>query len=111
MLITSSDIYGHATKDHEIFVKSTFYAFPQPEAGIVAERNLEKHREARKLLSHGFSSRALKDQESILHEKVNLLVEQVSRFGDNGLLTLNMKDVSFFIFICVKLIQLVVPLA
>ncbi|RJE27118.1 Cytochrome p450 [Aspergillus sclerotialis] len=85
------DIYGHATsKDHKTFIKGTFYEHPQPEPGIVAERNPEKHRETRKLLSHGFSARALKAQESIIHEYTDLFISQLKKHGtENGL---NMRE-------------------
>jgi hypothetical protein len=91
-----NDIYGHVTKDHQIFIKSTFYEFPQPEPGIVAERKPDKHRETRRLLSHGFSLKALKDQEKLLHDKVDLLIEQIRKFGKDGLMSINIKTVCVF---------------
>ncbi|KAI2733067.1 hypothetical protein CBS147332_82 [Penicillium roqueforti] len=85
------DIYGHATsKDHNTFIKGTFYEHPQPEPGIVAERDPEKHRETRKLLSHGFSARALKTQESIIHDYTNLFVSQLKKHGTEN--ALNMRE-------------------
>lgn len=88
-----ADIYGHTSKDHATFIKGTFYDHPQPEPGVVAERKPEKHRETRRLLSHGFSAKALEDQEDVLHEYCDLFISQirkhsVSRTG------LNMKEVS-----------------
>ena len=90
-LYLGEDIYGHATKDRSTFIKGTFYEHPQPEPGIVAERDPKKHRETRRLLSHGFSTRALKDQEDILHKYLDLFVAQLRRHG-NGT-ALNMKEV------------------
>lgn len=89
------DIYGHSTKDRPTFVKGTFYEHPQPEPGIVAERGPEKHRETRRLLSHGFSAKALKDQEDVLLEYCSLFISQIRKysFTQNGL---NMKEVSLW---------------
>lgn len=59
----------------------------------MAERGLEKHRETRRLLSHGFSAKALKDQEDVLVEYCNLFISQIRKYSSmqNGL---NMKEVS-----------------
>ncbi|KEQ90216.1 hypothetical protein AUEXF2481DRAFT_48845 [Aureobasidium subglaciale EXF-2481] len=79
-----NDIYGHATKERSTFIKGTFYEHGQPEPGIVAERDPEKHRETRRLLSHGFSTKALKDQEDILHKYSDLFVAQIQlAFGES----------------------------
>ena len=86
------DIYGHASKDRKVFPKSTFYDHPQPEPGIVAERDPERHRDTRKLLSHGFSAKALKEREAILSYYVDLFVAQIGRLG-TGENPLNMKQV------------------
>ncbi|EPS29067.1 hypothetical protein PDE_04015 [Penicillium oxalicum 114-2] len=76
-----NEIYGHTTKDHKPFIKGTFYEHYQPEPGIVAERNPEKHRETRKLLAHGFSARALKAQESIIAQYSDLFLAQVKKLA------------------------------
>ncbi|KAI5194194.1 cytochrome P450 [Aureobasidium subglaciale] len=91
-LYLDEDIYGHATKERSTFIKGTFYEHGQPEPGIVAERDPEKHRETRRLLSHGFSTKALKDQEDILHKYSDLFVAQIRRHS-NGT-ALNMKEVA-----------------
>ncbi|PWY66106.1 cytochrome P450 [Aspergillus heteromorphus CBS 117.55] len=85
-----NDIYGHTTKDHKPFIKGTFYEHYQPEPGIVAERNPEKHRDTRKLLAHGFSARALKAQESIIHQYSDLFLAQVKKLGTQE--GLNMRE-------------------
>lgn len=92
--LTDEDIYGHRTKGDQTFIKSRFYAVPQPEASIVAERNVEKHRDTRRLLSHGFSLKSLKEQEEILEESLNLLVQQLRHVGDDGQRALSVKNVS-----------------
>lgn len=82
------------TRERPLFPKATFYELGQPEAGIVAERHPEKHRNTRRLLSHGFSSKALKEQEFLLHEKIEILVAQLKKYGHHGLLSLNITTVS-----------------
>ncbi|KAI9776748.1 MAG: hypothetical protein M1839_009392 [Geoglossum umbratile] len=86
-----NDIYGHSTKDRLTFVKGTFYEHPQPEPGVVAERRPERHRETRRQLSHGFSAKALKDQEDVLREYCDLFISQIRKqsAARNGL---NMKE-------------------
>ncbi|KAL4894202.1 cytochrome P450 [Aspergillus ambiguus] len=86
------DIYGHRTRGEQIFPKSRFYAVPQPEAGIVAERNVEKHRNTRRLLSHGFSLKSLKEQEAFLEDRLSLLVQQLRRVGGDGQRALSVKN-------------------
>lgn len=90
--LTSLEIYGHTTKDHKPFIKGTFYEHYQPEPGIVAERNPEKHRETRKLLAHGFSARALKAQESIIAQYSDLFLAQVKKLGNQE--GLDMREVT-----------------
>jgi cytochrome P450 len=62
-------------------LKSTFYEIGQEEPGIVAERKPEWHRETRRLLSHGFSATALKDQEDVIQQYVDLFVDQLAKLG------------------------------
>ena len=57
----------------------------------MAERSPEKHRDTRRLLSHGFSAKALKDQEDVLREYTDLFVSQVSEHGTQT--GMNMKEV------------------
>ena len=59
----------------------------------MAERDPERHRETRKLLAHGFSAKALKDQESILQEYTDLFISQIDKLGGEAG-GLNMKQVS-----------------
>jgi cytochrome P450 len=86
-----NDIYGHSGKDHQAFIKGTFYDHGLPEPGIVAERNPERHRETRRLLSHGFSAKALKEQEGLLVEYIDLFVSQLAKHGTKST-GVNMKE-------------------
>lgn len=62
-------------------MKSTFYEIGQEEPGVVAERRPDRHRETRRLLSHGFSATALKDQEDVIQRYVDLFVDQLANLG------------------------------
>lgn len=86
-----NDIYSHSGKDHQAFIKGTFYNHGLPEPGIVAKRNPERHRETRRLLSHGFSAKALKEQEGLLVEYIDLFVSQLAKHGTKST-GVNMKE-------------------
>jgi cytochrome P450 len=58
----------------------------------VAERDPEKHRDIRRLLSHGFSAKALSEQESIMQEYTDMFIAQLKSLG-GGKDGLNMKEV------------------
>lgn len=60
----------------------------------MAERNVDKHRDIRRLLSHGFSLKSLKEQEGILKDRLSLLIQQLARVGGDGQRALSVKSVS-----------------
>lgn len=77
------DIYGHRKAGQEPFLKSDFYTMgPESPEGIITARVTERHREIRKSLSHAFSAKALKAQEGIVAQYVELLVAQLKANGD-----------------------------
>ncbi|KAI4602264.1 hypothetical protein KJ359_009503 [Pestalotiopsis sp. 9143b] len=51
---------------------------------IVSARDPEVHARQRKALSHAFSAKALRGQETIVHEYVDLFIQQLSRLGNAG---------------------------
>lgn len=59
----------------------------------MAEQKPERHRETRRLLSHGFSARALKDQEDVLRDYSDLFVAQIRKHSAAAAAGLNMKEV------------------
>lgn len=70
-------------------LKSSFYntALPSEIDGIVSERNPEKHRATRRLLSHAFSAKALRDQTTVVVKYVDMFVDQIHAKGtlDGGI--------------------------
>ncbi|KAL1854759.1 hypothetical protein Daus18300_011355 [Diaporthe australafricana] len=81
------DIYGHMTTGKERFLKSDAYDTEEPR--ISSERDPAVHASQRKALSHAFSARALRDQEDVVHQYVNLFVKQLGKFGAGGLKPVN----------------------
>lgn len=76
------DIYGHVGQDKKRFLKTTAYERAEPR--IVSVRDPAEHAVQRRALSHAFSSRALRDQEEVVHTYVDLLIQQFGNLGENG---------------------------
>lgn len=85
------DIYGHATQGKRKFLKNSWYQ--QDEPRITNVRDPAAHAEQRKALSHAFSARALRNQETIINEYVNQLLEQISKLGADGKKNVNITDI------------------
>ncbi|POS71640.1 hypothetical protein DHEL01_v209965 [Diaporthe helianthi] len=84
------DIYGHKTTGKERFLKSDAYDNEEPRVSSVRDPTV--HASQRKALSHAFSARALRDQEDVVHEYVDLLIKQLANFGAGGLKPINVTD-------------------
>lgn len=76
------DIYGHATQGKKRFLKNEWYE--RKESPINTVRDPAAHAEQRRALSQAFSSRALRDQEAVINQYIDLLLEQLGRVGSNG---------------------------
>ncbi|KAF7532639.1 hypothetical protein G7054_g7772 [Neopestalotiopsis clavispora] len=76
------DIYGHVSKGRGRFLKTEFYDNGAPR--IVSVRDPEVHARQRKALSHAFSAKALRSQETIVHQYVDMFIEQLSKLGNAG---------------------------
>ncbi|KAK7748731.1 hypothetical protein SLS53_000754 [Cytospora paraplurivora] len=76
------DIYGHATHGKKRFLKNVWYQ--QDEPRITRVRDPASHAEQRRALSHAFSSRALRDQETVINQYVDLLLKQIGKLGSGG---------------------------
>lgn len=82
------DIYGFR-QGVGTFIKSEFYdggSFADQAHSIVSERDPVTHGKMRKHLSHAFSDRSLKDQESLINEVVDELIMQLGIYasGEQG---------------------------
>ncbi|KAF3771171.1 cytochrome P450 [Cryphonectria parasitica EP155] len=76
------DIYGHVTQGKKRFLKSPIYEREEPR--ITSVRDPAVHAEQRRALSHAFSARALRDQEEVVHQYVDLLIKQLGILGEGG---------------------------
>jgi cytochrome P450 len=93
------DIYGHPKAGKDPFLKSGFYkSFDNAKPSISRMRDPEEHRQARKALSHAFSTKALRDQQDIVLKYVHLLVKQVKAKGDTEE-GIDLNDVSLYIIL------------
>lgn len=75
-------IYGHPKQGQKKFTKAAVY--DKGERRIANVRDPAEHAQQRKLLSNAFSSRALRDQEVVIHRYVDLLVQQLNKLGSGG---------------------------
>lgn len=76
------DIYGHVGQDKKRFLKTTSYEREEPR--IVSVRDPAEHALQRRALSHAFSARALRDQELVVHQYLDLLLQQFRNLGEDG---------------------------
>lgn len=70
------DIYGHVG-GRKPFMKSGFYTDDR-DSNIVSERDPHRHGVMRRTLSHGFSAKALTEQEDLVQEYVDKLISQIN---------------------------------
>lgn len=72
------DIYGHRKKGLRLFLKDPSLYVPTPNGtNSIISANEANHARVRRLLAHGFSSKALHEQEPILHNYADLLVQKL----------------------------------
>jgi cytochrome P450 len=73
------DIYGHATKGKKKFIKSDWYDTAGDHPGIVSVRDPAQHSRQRKYLSHAFSAKSLRGQETLIHCYVDMFIGQLCK--------------------------------
>lgn len=72
------DIYGHRKKGQKIFLKDPSLYVPTPNGvNAIITANEADHTRMRRLLAHAFSSKALGEQESILHTYADILIHKL----------------------------------
>ncbi|KAJ5126053.1 hypothetical protein N7526_008230 [Penicillium atrosanguineum] len=72
------DIYGHRKKGHLTFRKDPALYTPTPNGvNAIITANDKQHNRMRRLLTHAFSSKALGEQEGILHTYADMLIEKL----------------------------------
>ncbi|KAJ5276481.1 Cytochrome monooxygenase lcsI [Penicillium chrysogenum] len=71
------DIYGHRKAGARSFLKDPKFYLQGPRGPNLLNANDEDHSRERRLLSHAFSEKALREQESLLQSHVDMLVERL----------------------------------
>ncbi|KAJ5745200.1 hypothetical protein N7520_010382 [Penicillium odoratum] len=72
------DIYGHRKKGQSTFVKDPSLYSPTPNGvNAIITANEQDHQRMRRLLAHAFFSKALGEQEGILHTYADILVDKL----------------------------------
>ncbi|MCJ1417500.1 hypothetical protein MMC32_003844 [Xylographa parallela] len=75
---SSKEIYGHSGKGHRPFLKSAFYDRGDQELSIVSIRDPAIHAQKRRGLAHAFSATALREQEGLVLQYVEMWLTQLS---------------------------------
>lgn len=85
------DIYG--TRRRGQFEKAYEYYRETPEGPIsLLNAGPEEHAQLRKWISHYFSDRGMKEQESMINGYVSLLIQRLHEHCDGGKAPLDMRD-------------------
>ncbi|KAF5023522.1 hypothetical protein F66182_4389 [Fusarium sp. NRRL 66182] len=77
-------IYGHKSNSTGTFEKDMNFYFKREHANIINGNN-EEHRRMRRLLSHVFSEKALRNQEDIINSYVGLFIRNLKERSRQGL--------------------------
>lgn len=79
VLSRSVDIYTSTMNGRPAFVKSDMLDTGDKYEGLASERDIDKHRAARKQLAPAFSPRSLRQYEPTIHAHVDELIHQLER--------------------------------
>ncbi|KAG9251084.1 cytochrome P450 ClCP1 [Emericellopsis atlantica] len=82
------DIMGHQTTEMPKYKNYYSPVAGTPQHIVNAER--EEHAALRRALSHGFSERSIRDQQTIIKPYIDLLIERLHQKCDNGVTTQDM---------------------
>ncbi|KAH7329712.1 cytochrome P450, partial [Stachybotrys elegans] len=75
-----TDIYNSNIGGRPAFTKTDMLELGDKYEGLASERNIDKHRAARKQISPAFSVRAIREYEPAIHARVNELVHKLETF-------------------------------
>jgi cytochrome P450 len=87
------DIYGHNIGQKQTLIKSEFYDMYGSgfeSLCIGSERNPQKHRKMKQSLSAAFATKALREQETVVANRVDAFVSRIGQDGKPGSGGLNM---------------------
>lgn len=71
------DIYSHRKYGSHTYLKDPKFYLPGPRGPSILNAGDADHSRTRRLLSHAFSEKALRDQESLVQSYVNMLITQL----------------------------------
>ncbi|KAG8158307.1 hypothetical protein KVR01_012068 [Diaporthe batatas] len=83
------DVYGRPSHSKKAFLKFGEYERP---GDISTTRDPDLHAVQKRALSKGFSAAAMRDQENVLHEYLDLLVGQLETLGKGGQVAINIGE-------------------
>ncbi|KAL5044872.1 hypothetical protein BDW71DRAFT_209001 [Aspergillus fruticulosus] len=86
------EIYGHKKHGEPEMSKETRWNVADPNGPTVFLSSRERHSHYRRLLSHGFSDRALREQEPLLRSYVDLLIRGLRRVSNHGKTPVNLVE-------------------
>ncbi|KAK8064605.1 cytochrome P450 [Apiospora phragmitis] len=75
------EVYGGATKTKKLFTKSELFYDAGKETNIAYERDPDQHAVLYKLFAPSFRPQALRDQEYLIHNHVDVFVQQLDRWS------------------------------
>ena len=85
-----NDIYGHRPGKAELTKDPVFYSSISSGTGSIINAHQSRHGLLRKQMSHGFSERALRDQEGIIRSYSDLFLQRLRENCANGTVAVNM---------------------
>lgn len=77
------DICGHLKRDQEENGKDPKYGNEDLDKSLISASR-ERHGPMRRLLSHGFSARAMAEQQPLINTYIDLFMERLREHGENG---------------------------
>lgn len=75
------DIYGHAVKGKKPFLKTTWYSGAGPLPNVFSTRDAHDHSRQRRNMATAFSLQAVRSQEPIIQQYIDLLMNTIGKFG------------------------------
>ncbi|KAJ3956530.1 hypothetical protein N0V92_006902 [Colletotrichum tropicale] len=77
------DVCGHLKRDQEENGKDPKYGNEDLDKSLISASR-ERHGPLRRLLSHGFSARAMAEQQPLINTYIDLFMERLREHGENG---------------------------
>lgn len=78
------DIMGHQKGKHEFPKANWFYRPMEDQAGHVVNESRAQHGRLRRQMAHGFSEKAMRDQEPMIRGYVDILLERLHELCESG---------------------------